>query len=443
MADRLAVYLYGRQVAHVLDAGFGDAAVQYTDEARDVGAAAQISLAMPIRASAYSALRHGTRWVRGLLPEGRALAHAIAVTGVAEDDRFGLLAQLGRDVAGALIIVPDGEPADEQRHEYVPLSRAEVEDRVRRVHAAPLGLEREGRVRLSLAGMQDKLALHLPEGSGVYHEPLHGSPSTIIVKPEPVPTDDPQALDLSGIATNEAFCLHLARASGLEACESHVERFAGRPALVVRRYDRRITDGQVSRIHQEDLLMAMGRDPLLKYETPHDRRVSAVGGFALPDTFRVAPGPTLDAMATFIDEQVARVGVVRFLDAVTFNVAIGNADAHPRNLSVLLGDDATVELAPLYDLVSTRAFEGHARTPAQSINGIDDIDQVRVADLTTHGSRWLHHRFVERRVGRLLDRVEAALEPAAASTVEAGGDGDQVQRLVALVQGRLNRLRGC
>lgn len=442
MAERLAVHLYGRHVAHVINAGFGEAAVQYTDEAHEVGAAAQLSLAMPIRREVYSATSHGTRWVRGLLPEGRALAHAVAVTGVPEDDRFGLLARLGRDVAGALVIVPEGEPADEGRHEYVPLSRAEVEERVARVHDSPLGLDPDGRVRLSLAGSQDKLPLDLPEGSDRYYEPLHGSPSTVIVKPEPTPSDGSRDLDLSGIATNQAFCLTLARASGLEACESRVERFAGRPALVVRRHDRGLSDEQVTRIHQEDLLMAMGRDPLLKYEESQERRVSPAGGFALSDTFRVEHGPTLDAMAQFIEQELARVGVVRFVEAVTFNVVIGNADAHPRNLSVLLGADGTAKLAPLYDLVCTRAFERHSKVPAQLINGVDDIDHVTFADLATHTSRWLNAPIVERRIARLLDRIEAALEQVATETVTAGGDGDEVERLKRLVESRLKDIRG-
>ena len=42
----------------------------------------------------------------------------------------------------------------------------------------------------------------------------------------------------------------------------------------------------------------------------------------------------------------------------------------------------------------------------------------------------------------LHDRVETAHEQAAASTVEADGDGDQVQRLAALVAGRSKRIRG-
>jgi serine/threonine-protein kinase HipA len=41
------------------------------------------------------------------------------------------------------------------------------------------------------------------------------------------------------------------------------------------------------------------------------------------------------------------------LDAVIFNLLIGNHDAHAKNFSLLYMPDRSVRLAPLYDLVST------------------------------------------------------------------------------------------
>lgn len=50
------------------------------------------------------------------------------------------------------------------------------------------------------------------------------------------------------------------------------------------------------------------------------------------------------------------MGLLRFLDALLFNVLIGNADAHSKNYSLLLEGPGAPRLAPLYDLISTRAY---------------------------------------------------------------------------------------
>jgi serine/threonine-protein kinase HipA len=56
------------------------------------------------------------------------------------------------------------------------------------------------------------------------------------------------------------------------------------------------------------------------------------------------------------------------LDAVIFNVAIGNVDSHAKNYSILLGATRT-ELAPLYDLMSGLAWPNITQNHAQDIGG--------------------------------------------------------------------------
>ena len=97
----LVVTLYGRHVADVVDAGVGYTALHYTETAVAEPIGAQLSLSLPVRAETYPGAGVASRWVRSLLPEGRALAWAVQVYGIPEDDRFGLLAVLGADVAGA------------------------------------------------------------------------------------------------------------------------------------------------------------------------------------------------------------------------------------------------------------------------------------------------------------------------------------------------------
>ena len=112
----------------------------------------------------------------------------------------------------------------------------------------------------------------------------------------------------------------------------------GRPFLLVSRYDREsLDDGSVRRIHQEDFCQALGVPPETKY--------AAEGGPTLADAFallrRLSVRPAVD--------------VLKLLDAVIFNVIVGNADAHGKNFSILYSDGGG-RLAPLYDLLSTIAY---------------------------------------------------------------------------------------
>ena len=160
-------------------------------------AGSRLSLSLPVQARTYEYFGPGGRWVRSLLPEGRALAWAIQEFGIPEDDRYGLIEALGADVAGAVRVLTDTHSADgEESYEKLPSNElAEVIDRS---HDEGLGLNRKRGVKLSLAGMQDKVLLHRKDGD--YYLPLYGAPSSLIVKPEPrLPVG---GVDLSGLATN-------------------------------------------------------------------------------------------------------------------------------------------------------------------------------------------------------------------------------------------------
>lgn len=434
----LSVVLYGRHVADVVDAGFGDTAVRYTEEAIEGPGGARLSLSLPIQTSVHPAGGPGGRWVRSLLPEGRALAWAVQHYGIPEDDRYGLIAQLGEDVAGAAqILAPDATGGEAPRFEV--LGSREVAERVARSREEGLGLDRERGVRLSLAGMQDKVLLHQIDGE--YVLPVHGAASTLIIKPEPAaPTDGSPSL--VGLATNELFCLTLARAAGLDVATARVEAFDATVALVVDRYDRRLEGAVVVRIHQEDLLGALGVDPLLKYERAQVQRIAQAGGFTDPAGVVARGGPSLTDLAAVLADHLGRARLGPFLDAVAFNVAIGNADAHARNYSVLLRPDGDVDLAPLYDLISTRMWAHLDDEAAQLVAGRFAIDEVTRQDLVDEAGNWdLPPRFAAARVQELLERVEHAVDHAVDATAALGGDAAVAESVGALVRARVGRLR--
>lgn len=76
----------------------------------------------------------------------------------------------------------------------------------------------------------------------------------------------------------------------------------------------------------------------------------------------------MNDMFTTIREQMTARDTNRFLEAVIFNTAIGNVDAHAKNYSILLQPRGPA-LAPLYNLMSGLAWAGITENQAQDIGG--------------------------------------------------------------------------
>lgn len=428
----LAVMLYERHVANLLDAGFGQTAVQYTPTALADPIGSRLSLSMPVRPELYPGGNIGTRWTRSLLPEGRALDWAVEQFHISPDDSYGLIAALGADVAGAVRVLRDPITVAETGT-YELLDAEHLAELVVRAHAHGLGLDRDRGVRLSLAGQQDKLLLHRDRRG--YLLPINGAPSSLIVKPEPQESKTP----LPGLASNELLCLTLAARTGLDVARASIERFGTVPSLVVQRFDRkRVKGGELERIHQEDLLGALGIDPLIKYERPQAMRRAPGGGFADMGGAVVAlPGPSLAQLAAVLRQHLGAARLVTFLQAVTFNVVIGNADAHARNYSVLLERNGDVSFAPLYDLISTRYYPTLDAEPAQLISGVDDIDDVRIEDLVAEAAAWgLPESLALSRLTATVRRALNALQTAVEAAISKGADREATEAVATLIEKR-------
>ena len=115
-----------------------------------------ISVALPMSSAPYT-----DKVVRpsfhGLLPEGPARQTIAYDFGVDAGDDVGLLAALGRDCAGALMVLPAGEGPPTESESPELLDADAVEQRVRALGVYPLGVT--GKVRASLPGVQPKLLL--------------------------------------------------------------------------------------------------------------------------------------------------------------------------------------------------------------------------------------------------------------------------------------------
>jgi len=204
------------------------------------------------------------------------------------------------------------------------------------------------------------------------------------------------------MAANEVTCLRLAAACGLPVPEAELLDVAGLPVLAVKRYDRRDAPaGDIPvRVHQEDGCQATAMPPGLKYEEQ--------GGPALSDF--------ADVIRNFGDPR----DVTGLLRRTTLNMAVGNADAHAKNFSLLHEPDApAVRLAPLYDVLSTIALEltDSAGQPmradthlAQRVGGQADVHKVTAANLIDEAVTWgIRRRTASAVVAETLDQVLTAI----------------------------------
>lgn len=96
-------------------------------------------------------------YFENILPEGQALTRAAALAGVRPADTYGILAMFGRDCAGAVMLLPEGEhPRTGSDSGYLPATEDDLVRLISSLDTAPLAVALERGFRPSLAGFQRK-----------------------------------------------------------------------------------------------------------------------------------------------------------------------------------------------------------------------------------------------------------------------------------------------
>lgn len=347
----LGVYFYGKQVGILSQDALGQYAFQYGRDWLDSPHARSISQSLPLRSEVFEE-RECVGFFGGLLPEDYNRELIARNLGITAHNDYAMLREIGGECAGAVALLDPAADFSARQHAYHSVSAEELEAILDTLPQKPL-LAGEAEVRLSLAGAQNKLALY--HDANGFALPLHESPSSHIIKPEPE--------SFPGLVENENLCLRLARTVGLSCAEAEPLTLGKHRCLLVRRYDRKRNGAYLARLHQEDFCQALGIPSRLKYQTeggPH-----LVHCF---DLIRSASSrPARDLISLF--------------EAVLFNYLIGNNDAHAKNFSLLYvpsGDRIQVELAPLYDLVCTASYAGLSPKMAMKIGSKYLPEDVRL-----------------------------------------------------------------
>ncbi|SPD71810.1 putative kinase Y4mE [uncultured Desulfobacterium sp.] len=318
---------------------------QYDTEWVKIENAVPLSYSLPIREAPYKD-DVAKPFFSNLLPEGgvrRMIARRLRIS---EQNDFAMLREIGGECAGAVSVLPLGfAPAGAPGYRRISID--ELHKLMADLPKRPF-LAGEKGIRLSLAGAQNKLPVYM-EGLDIYI-PTGNASTTHILKPA-IP-------EFNGTVENEAFCMKLAELMDLSVPQTTI--YGERDRLyLVKRYDRvQDQDGRVFRLHQEDFCQALGLLPVQKYESE--------GGPSLAQCFNLIKEVSIRPAA---DQK----SLIRW---IAYNILIGNADCHAKNLSILYTTSGP-SLAPFYDLISTRVYPEISGRLAMKIGGENRLNWIQ------------------------------------------------------------------
>jgi len=358
----LDVHLDGVRIGTLTQATETDYKFAYAPETvADAGEGAIVlSNSLPVRVEPFGPIE-SRAFFDGLLPEESRRTEIARELRVDSNDSYALLAEIGRDCAGAVVIAPEGEEIGPRDGSVAWLTNDELVELVERLPTRPLGVSREGRrMRLSLAGVQRKLTL-IRSGSGQFGEPQADAPSTHLIKPQ-------YGEEYPDLAYNEMFCMRVAKCAGLPVAETELVRIADRPCLLSKRFDRSSDGTATTRLHQEDLCQALGIPSTLKSQE-HG-------------------GPGFRQLRELLLDVGRGADIETLVRAATCNFVLANSDAHGKNFAILFAELGR-RLAPLYDIVCTAVYDldpvmamsiGDAVEP-EAVTRMDWVDMSHDCDL--------------------------------------------------------------
>lgn len=250
-----------------------------------------------------------------LLPEGARMDRFFSLAHIRSSDLISFLSIFGGDLPGNISV------GQKEKQSTLKDVTSRVEKLVSDGHS--LDTLQEG---ISLAGVEPKTAVILStDGNGKYRflSPTEKNPSTHILKQSP------------GICIIEAMTMAIVATSGIATAKTRLVPVAGKPILLVRRYDREFLDGKFVKIAQEDFCQALGRPAGEKYWQEDG---TSIGNKEMLSVLELLP---------YAER-------IRFSELVCASLVVGNNDDHAKNYSILHLKDGD-RLAPAYDVTSAVA----------------------------------------------------------------------------------------
>ena len=275
-------------------------------------------------------------YLQNLLPEGKGLDEIISSTTISKNNTFGLIKVIGEETSGALSFRASNSTL--KQTSFREVTHDELSQKLKRfVQVGESITHWDGRTRLSVAGVQDKLNLLEIDSKLGFGEGELCSNKIFKFETGTAPF----------IAVNELFTMLLAKESGLNVPHVELRTYADVRVFVIDRFDRRVTQDQnrVLRRHIIDGCQATNLPPSYKYERQHGDDGDGIyirDGVSFAKLFNVKT----------TNVQAYEAQLIRWM---TFNILVRNYDAHGKNISFFVGKNG-LELTPFYDLVNIEAI---------------------------------------------------------------------------------------
>ncbi|MDN4641791.1 HipA domain-containing protein [Agreia sp. PsM10] len=384
MTESLDVFLFDYHVATLRRRGIEDYVLDYDEEWAAADEAVPLSLSLPLRRRRHSG-RVVASFIDNLLPDNPEVRQRWATDiGLDSVEPYALLRAYGQDVAGAAIFRPVNEPEHATRR---PLTHDDVADRIRNLQHDVTAWHDDSVPavgQFSLGGAQTKFSL--ARHGERWFETSGADGSTHIFKP--------QVTGVRGGELVEYLIMRTAHLLGIPA--AHVELFdhGDQHSLVVERFDRRVDAGRTVRLHQEDLLQALGQPRLRKFETQG--------------------GPGIDQIASLLERVADDDSRRRYAAMLFYSWIVLSTDAHAKNFSVFV-ESGGARLTPLYDASSVLPYLGA------------DADLDVPSLLERAGSRQLAVRYGASYLARDVARFELGVVAR-----RCGMDADDLLAIVAV-----------
>lgn len=268
-----------------------------------------------------SGARRLPAWFSNLLPEGRLRELIAHDAGVTTHDEAELLGRIGHDLPGAVQVAPVTSWDSQWRPDLE--SAADIQEN-RGTQGEPLRFSLAG-VALKYSLLRDTDRLTIPasnkRGDWIAKTPDRTFPH--------VPTSEFTTMKLAGLVGLNVPSVELFHRDDLpgpvnDAWPSPREEYA----YAVARFDRTVAGA----VHIEDLAQVRGFYPERKYEG------------------------TYQTLANLVARGRDEESLLEFVRRLAFSIAIGNADLHLKNVSLMYPDGRRATLSPAYDLVSTLPY---------------------------------------------------------------------------------------
>jgi serine/threonine-protein kinase HipA len=297
------------------------------------------------------------KFLENLMPEGEAYKTLLRAFKIAPNNLFSMLSYIGPDATGAFSFETE---VNSVKTSFRPVSEKELSMRIQDRSSKPISIW-DGKPRLSLAGVQEKLAVTMKNSNFGFGEGELAS--THILK-----FSQPDR----HLVINEYFCMELAKKIKMPVASVELLKLHER-VLLVKRFDREWSGlEKVKRKHIIDACQMLNCSPDFKYE-----RVVPVG----PEKDNYL-GPVNVKNLVGLNQlcEVPALAQIQLLNWILFNLLIGNTDNHGKNLSFYLSKNG-ITMAPAYDLINISVYEDFNHELAFKIGDSFELNEVKAFQL--------------------------------------------------------------